>query len=41
VIAKMNGALDLEHARRVLDGDVDATDDARSAVSTTPLAASD
>jgi aerobic C4-dicarboxylate transport protein len=43
VIAKMNGALDLEHARRVLDGDVDPNaENIRAAVdATSPLAAND
>src|SRR4051794_34033695 len=43
VIAKWNGALDLERARRVLDGELDVdVDDARDAIgSTAPLIAND
>ena len=43
VIAKMNGALDLEHARRVLDGgiDVSATESDREIARVRPLAAND
>jgi aerobic C4-dicarboxylate transport protein len=43
VIAKWNGALDLERARRVLDGELDLdADEARGAIaSTTPLIAND
>lgn len=43
VIAKWNGALDLERARRVLDGHVDAEADQRAAAipAAAPLAAND
>ena len=42
VIAKWNGALDLERARRVLDGHPDMdTDEARDVSSTVPLIAND
>jgi aerobic C4-dicarboxylate transport protein len=42
VIAKWNGALDLEHARRVLDGTVDADHEVRDRVATAaPAAAND
>ena len=43
VIAKWNGALDLDRARRVLDGRVDTdTEEAREAIrATAPLVAND